>query len=560
MSELADVRMEVCRSMVLYGWRFTACQERQRLYLRGVKDTSFLFLNWRFGMDGVAVERMLVEFFGWYGKQVRKPEQYRAVIQCVFYSVARSVAEEHYTKLPCVVAYRAHKDAFIHREGEVDRPGAVVFGHVFSFMQDRGYISVIPSPGQLRLSAFRPTAKFPVFGELLSPVVLSLNGVVEMYTEYHQDACWVPARVGDSDVRVSTNDMGDCLVEKRVYREVGHKRVPVESYTVEDAAVIKRVERDIRAFNDEVLGHRFHTYENGEFCEKMPMDAMLHVVYNNSSTRFGGRAYCNFQNLPQRNHDNVADFVPIRSTLHIDGERCAEVDYSSLHYSMLYHSLNLPCPSDCYRTEVPGWEMPRLDDGTVDTTTAPYKCKRGLLKVCALALVNCGDPDGTYAGNRRSAIMTIQGLMCVQAGLPKDTCWRTQKPHDTAKGVRTNRRVEDALVAAGIPLAVTPDVLLEAIMLDHAPISQFFFHGAGSWLQNVDGEIARDVYMEFIREGEAIIPVHDSHLVRASLSQKLVDRMERAYMRHPKLNGFKPVVKVEKCTVSIPAFPAELLK
>lgn len=73
------------------------------------------------------------------------------------------------------------------------------------------------------------------------------------------------------------------------------------------------------------------------------------------------------------------------------------------------------------------------------------------------------------------------------------------------------------------------ETLLDALYKTHAPISKAFNSGEGIRLQFIDSQIAEQVMLEFIKQGYAILPVHDSFIIRHGLEEELTDTMKKAF-------------------------------
>jgi hypothetical protein len=93
-----------------------------------------------------------------------------------------------------------------------------------------------------------------------------------------------------------------------------------------------------------------------------------------------------------------------------------------------------------------------------------------------------------------------------------------------------------------------PDIsdLLDQLAELHKPIRKFFYTGVATELMYTDSQIAEQVMLTLIDRGVAVLPVHDSFLVRQDREGMLWEAMREA---------FRQVASVECC---IEADPTEL--
>ena len=507
---------------LVFCMSFAATNPRMMRLLVGVVDTLFKMLNWRHGLKGPAVDALFKVFLAWTvagGHAVRKPVAYLRALQVIFYGVAQAHAESLYQGKRCVVGFLSHPKSFTKKTGGIEMPGHAVFSLMLRFLEESGRVTVSISPGNLRCSYFEPTELFPPFTEPLEPVLLSKTGFVSMKTAW----------------------------------EDGHQTVDPRDYTPEQAAYIEETERRLVAINDHALQHVYHVVERGVFCQLFAGNAMYHIVYNDQSIHRGGRLYNGIQNLPKRNRTGDPDFVPLRPTLHIDGKPTTEVDYSNLHFAMMYAIKGLPCPEDCYAVPVDGWDVP--DDDPI---------KRDLLKLVFLAMPNCGAPAKTAKQNRRTGINTIKGQMkrfdeqlaAKRAKKVPDFWKRLENPEFSDDDWERERK--EGLIewhAYLLPSHVTPELLLKCLIRHHAPIADLLYSGIGSFLQSIDAKIAMRVIERFNHLGKPIVGIHDSFLVFVEdielLKRAMVEEFEREFP------GFQARVKVEPPLAGMPAFPDE---
>lgn len=74
--------------------------------------------------------------------------------------------------------------------------------------------------------------------------------------------------------------------------------------------------------------------------------------------------------------------------------------------------------------------------------------------------------------------------------------------------------------------------LRELIIEKHEPIRHKFFRGEGNKLQYKDSIIAEEILLHFSRQDIAVLPVHDSFLIRKSLQPQLLNVMNKVFQKH----------------------------
>ena len=71
--------------------------------------------------------------------------------------------------------------------------------------------------------------------------------------------------------------------------------------------------------------------------------------------------------------------------------------------------------------------------------------------------------------------------------------------------------------------------LVEAIKRKHKLIEKYFHSGAGLWLQRIDSDMAERVVLEQSRQGNPVLPVHDSFVAPARLEGAVREQMDEAF-------------------------------
>ena len=181
-----------------------------------------------------------------------------------------------------------------------------------------------------------------------------------------------------------------------------------------------------------------------------------------------------------------------RAALLIDGMRVSEVDYSSLHPTMLYALNGIQFTGDVYN--VGRWY---LQYGLTCS-----QARKAVKKMLLIVL------------NARNKAMAMHAFK-------KD--WNEEQ--GASKG-------------SYIPWL---QHLYNAIAKRHSAIAHEFCKGRGAELMNLDGKLMREVLHRLTRDGVCALGVHDSVIVQSRYSRKAAAVMREEYSRM--FNGFEIKVK-----------------
>lgn len=203
----------------------------------------------------------------------------------------------------------------------------------------------------------------------------------------------------------------------------------------------------------------------------------FHMVFNEDFDQ-GGRIYFNAQNLPKQ----------LRPYITIDGQPTVSLDYSGLHYRILYAKEGINYTKDPYKVEILGWN-----------NSDELRQNMKLVGQCVL--------------NSKSFLSAVKAV---------------EKKCKTGK--------------ISIQNGFYPECLVRTFMQYHHRIADHFFTGEGIRLQNEDKDLAIAICEAFIDQGKPILPIHDGFIVRKEDQGRLWDRMVIAYFE--KYN-YKPIIKLE---------------
>lgn len=218
--------------------------------------------------------------------------------------------------------------------------------------------------------------------------------------------------------------------------------------------MISRMERKVIDINDAMASSDIRTSAG------VAIGAGVVRIFNGNMNR-GGRLYglgSSWQNIPAAERPRIS----------IDGEPVVELDYSTLHPSLLYAEVGEVPPHDCYA--IGDWPRP-------------------LVKKALLVLINASNLPAVRVYLAHCAEMAALG------------------PADEQDALHTASRVIDDIKAG------------------HRPIAKFFHSDAGARLMRVDSDLAVSVMSRLMRQGILALPVHDSFLVPARHADALEEAM-----------------------------------
>jgi hypothetical protein len=243
------------------------------------------------------------------------------------------------------------------------------------------------------------------------------------------------------------------------------------------------------------LNHRLITGDTDSDIEhEEPRGALdfnrrrLYRVFNNGSFDMGGRFFGGWwQGIPREARKNIK----------INHMVTVESDFSGLHINLLYAKK--------------GMKMPYDDPYALEGMPAS---SRDFLKHSLLTLINATD--------RKSAYKAIKYELL---GRPKRKT-TSDSPRKKAKLV----------LPAGIK---NIEELLLPFEDKHEDIREFFYSGAGVYLQNLDAIIAERIMLLLAKKGIPALPLHDSFIVSFPQEQALKLSMEQAYRE---ITGYQPKI------------------
>ena len=250
-------------------------------------------------------------------------------------------------------------------------------------------------------------------------------------------------------------------------------------------SVLAKNEFDLEMTSDELetLEDRMHqrSKERNEGDGRLRLqDSSLYRVFNDTDFTNGGRFYGGWwQVIPSE----------YRTRIRINEKRTVELDFGTLHPTMLYSEVGLKPPEDSYQIGL----FPRSSTGM-----ASLEAYRQLVKRCFNAMLNAKHP---LKRPPRDVDLSAWGLK-----------W---------------------------------DQIVEAIFERHKPIADQFFTGRGLLLQREDSDIAGNVMEDFARRMGLVplLPVHDSFICHHGYENDVHIAMKREFKKR---YGTTVAVKVKR--------------
>ena len=282
----------------------------------------------------------------------------------------------------------------------------------------------------------------------------------------------------------------------RAKRKYGQSQGDPVDYT--ETPFTRRSRKNLRKINKFIAGHNI----NLDITDDQERDLLLRLlnrddptrdryldftktrmtrIFNNSSFEQGGRFYGGWWQ---------PIFGKYRVLITINGKRTVQLDYSGMHFAIMYADLGLDIP---------------MDDPY--TLTGYGEHLRGHIKKALNIIVNCADRD--------QAIGTIDG------------------------------RIKDGKLSAELG---DGDRLIQAFIAAHPLIEHKIASGEGVRGQFTDSQIAERILLKGIDIGLCILPIHDGFITTAGDEFVLEGLMNEAFTE---VTGFNADIKPETFDLSV---------
>lgn len=265
-------------------------------------------------------------------------------------------------------------------------------------------------------------------------------------------------------------ELFDSVVDKKI--------VPILENVIEvrdrdKNLVTKRLTNDQRKILQTLLTYNTMARNTSISIDGEDLEVQLKKVYNNDSFEEGGRNYCIGSGVSKG-----LLWKDKRPDIRINGMDTVELDYASLHPRILAEltGVRLQPDFDPYGITLPGYSQSGL---------------RKLCKLSMLIMLNMG-----YTKiNVRSVVKAIR--------------------YELYK----NNTIHKMIDRKEIPVNIDYQLILDGLLEYNPWIAPYVINPIGLQLQNIDSRMMDIVLDRFNREGEIVIPVHDSIVVRRELEE-----------------------------------------
>lgn len=191
----------------------------------------------------------------------------------------------------------------------------------------------------------------------------------------------------------------------------------------------------------------------------------------------------------------------IRSTILIDGEPTAMMDFKALHPRMLYElsGIKIEDDFDPYTITLDvGVDGAGIDQHKERWGYLKYDPVRNLCKLCLLIMFNA-----------ESYSVAIRGI---NHAIYKD-----------------RKKGRESMKFFGLPKIVPVKEIVDSLVEHNEKIKNEFFNGVGMQLQNKDSDIINNCIQMFLVEDEVLLPMHDEVIAKESLKDFAVECMMKSY-------------------------------
>lgn len=269
----------------------------------------------------------------------------------------------------------------------------------------------------------------------------------------------------------------ECIILRDIRED---RNVDIE---YEDTAETRRMRDTLTAYNDllaktdialpNVPARGIPNKEGASFIKPDFTAKFVRRIFNNGSWNEGGRFYGGWW-------QRISSYWRVRISIDGSDRGSVEVDYSGHHIVLLYAILGIDY-----------WKADRADPYRVHDFE-PTERVRALLKLVLLVIIN--------AKNKGAALAAIRWEINLD---PDEYGWM--------KG-------DSALL----------NDIVDAFVVRHRPIRQFFYSNYGVKLQRLDSEIAERIINRFTERDIPVLCVHDSFVIKPGYENDLVPRMNEA--------------------------------
>lgn len=304
----------------------------------------------------------------------------------------------------------------------------------------------------------------------------------------------------------------DLATGKQRPKHKQRKPLPLNKYSHGIIKYLNSIEDKIENFNRSQLKHTF----------RFPINPCVKFIHSEKFGRYGmlhSWSILSFQKPAKKE----------RQLITIDGEQTLELDFSGYFIRQYYHYRGIePIRADIYQPEKILKCYSRL-------SAKRQKLMRDFIKKATILCLN--------NANRTKAYFAIENefLKPSKKELKRKYDEETQQ---NLKNKRIRRKILFKIEAINLW------VLLNRILKLHKHINvDFFKPELYALTMSISGYAMLDILQEFVKKDKAVLPIHDSVIVKISDVDFARETMTKIYKKyHPKdkFTGFSPVIKQSK--------------
>jgi hypothetical protein len=261
----------------------------------------------------------------------------------------------------------------------------------------------------------------------------------------------------------------------------------INAYLQDQFLSIDISEEDLTEINRRLRGNRRQTLQAVDFTRKR-----LYRIFSEGSFDYGGRFYGGWwQSIPSE----------FRRHIKIQNVSTDECDFSTLHPRILYAQETgeaLPDDDDAYDISAYGWPGGNKD-----------KAFRGYCKKAFQQLVNSSE---TMRDPSRWEALSVPDLD--NEDFDDERNGGDKESNKQAFMKRYERPYTD---------------LLNDMYDKHKTIKRWFFSDGWKELQRTESDIAERIMLDMYERDVAVLPIHDSFIVRRGFGRELIEAMNKYF-------------------------------
>ncbi len=300
---------------------------------------------------------------------------------------------------------------------------------------------------------------------------------------FHQDELFlapliVPQYVDPQPIKVKSRKKDEQGISRRVNHNLERSEY-VETMSANLKLINKTLSKhwyDLELSNDQMDGlARLRAPKGMPPRPVMFERRSVYRVFNDPKLQTGGRFFgAWWQDIPSS----------YRHFLLINGKRTVEIDYSSMHPTILYAWAGKEKPSGAYSNILNPKKFPKDSYSSEENSMKGF---RQMIERCLNAMLN--------------------------------------SPKPTTRPPRKKKEKDSNPSDFGLTWKEVSGAILEF----HEPIKDHFFSGLGGKLQRIDSNIAERTMLHFARMGIPVLPMHDSFIMHHGYEGYLREVMAQSF-------------------------------